>query len=489
MVHYKVLQDLTKIIRVDVDILNGAFPQQVKFIEDKARLKALFCTRRAAKSFTAGLALIKAASETANVNCLFLGLTRMSASGIVWKDILKAIDIQYDLKIVFNETNLTATLPNGSVIWVTGCDTSEDEMNKLLGKKYKLVILDEASMYTVNLNQLVYGILKPATADHRGTICMMGTSSNITRGLFYDITTGKEPGWSVHTWTAHDNPYIAKQWQEELDDIALNRPLFMNTSLFKQWYLNQWVVDEDAKVYKFNAILNTAPMLPVQLTGWHYILGVDLAHSPDSSAFVVGAYHDADPNLYLVYARKHLKMDITDASNEVKRLDSHFKFEVKVVDGANKMAVSEMNQRHSTGLIPADKTGKVDFINLMNAEFIQGCIKVLPDAMPIVEEYETLVWVTDNGKVVEPKKEHPTIHNDMSDSALYLWRYAYTYLWKPTEVFATPGTLESWEPKHIQRLEDQVRREQNPSGLDDLTIDPPEGFSQEEFESDWSQKF
>lgn len=487
MSHYDVLSELTSLIKVDVNILSAAFKEQKAFIEDKARLKALFCTRRAAKSFTAGLYLIKTAMDFPGVNCLFLGLTRMSAAGIVWKDILKAINIQYDLGIVFNETNLTATLPNGSVIWVTGCDTSEDEMNKLLGKKYKLVILDEASMYTINLNQLIYGVLKPATADYRGTICMMGTSSNITRGLFYDITIKKEAGWSLHTWTAHDNPYVAIQWQEELDDIAINRPLFMNTALFKQWYLNQWVVDEDAKVYKFNSLINTAACLPIELQNWHYILGVDLAHSPDSTAFVVGAYHEACPNLYLVYANKHLKMDITDASTEVRRLDKNFGFDVKVVDGANKMAVAEMNQRHLTGLIPADKTGKVDFINIMNAEFIQGHIKVLPGASSIIEEYETLVWVTDNGIVIEPKKEHPGIHNDMADSALYLWRYAYTYLWKPIEKFSEPGTLESWEPEHIKKLQDQIRREQNPNGLDELEVDPPNEFSEDEFEQQWKQ--
>src|ERR1700689_2517139 len=165
------------------DLFDDRFPQQKNFIEDPAKLKALWCTRRASKSFVAGLYMVKECLDNPGVNCLFIGLTRLSAEGIIWKDILKVINRQHRLEATFNGTALTMTFTNGSVIWVTGVDTDEDEMNKLLGKKYRLVCLDEASMYTINLNRLVYGILKPAVADpnkdgERGTICMMGTSSN-----------------------------------------------------------------------------------------------------------------------------------------------------------------------------------------------------------------------------------------------------------------------------------------------------------------------
>ncbi len=451
-----------------------AFKQQQEFINNTTRLKALFCTRRAAKSYTGGLYLIQEALRTAGCNVLYIGLTRQSAHGIIWKDILRELDTKYKLNIKFNETLLTATLPNGSVIWVTGADTDESEMNKLLGRKYKLVVLDEASMFTVNMHQLVYGVLKPACADQRGSICLLGTSSNITRGLFYDITTRKEAGWSLHQWTAHDNPHVAKQWQEELDDITANRPLFKQTALFKQWYLNQWVVDEEAKVYRYNEQTNRVAHLPRDLGNFHHVLGLDLAHSPDSTAFVVSAYHELDPKLYFIYARKHLKMDITAAAEELHRLNRKYDFDVKVVDGANKMAVEEMNNRHGCGLIPADKIGKVDFIRLMNDEFVQDKIKLLPEAYnrhepnvdSLHDEYETLVWVTDNGKVIEPRKEHPGIHNDMADAALYNWRYCYQYLHKPVTKGPEWRSQERWEGDHVKSLEEQCRKEANPNQLE-----------------------
>lgn len=398
--------------RPEFNLEKAAFKQQLDFVQDHARLKALFCTRRAAKSYTAGLYMMKEALDIPNSNILYLGLTRESSKGIIWKDIIKAIHQKCNVLLRFNETELTASFSNGSVIRVTGADADESEMNKLLGKKYRLVIIDEASMYSVNMRQLVYGILKPAVADHRGTICMMGTASNITRGLFYDITTSKEPGWSVHTWTAHENPYVSTQWKEELADIERDRPEFKETTLFKQWYLNQWVVDEEARVYRYTRDRDDLEHLPRDLSGFSYLCGIDLAHSPDYTAIVVGAYHPHYPVLYVVEAKKYLKMDVTACAEKIREFDKKYNLDVKVIDGANKMAVEELNNRHGLGLLPTDKVGKNDFITIMNDEFVQGKIKLLPGARDLKEEYETLVWVTDNGVVKIPKKEDPQIPND-----------------------------------------------------------------------------
>lgn len=448
-----------------------AFKQQLEFINDGSRLKALFCTRRAAKSFTGGLYLVREALQSPGSNCLFIGLTRQSAHGIIWKDILRELDRRYKLNIKFNETLLTATLPNGSVIWVTGADTDEQEMNKLLGKKYKLVILDEASMFTINMHQLVYGVLKPAATDERGTICLLGTASNITRGLFYDITTLREKGWSLHQWTAYDNPHVKTQWTEEIHDITTNRPLFKETPLFRQWYLNEWTVDLDALVYKYSDS-NHLKLLPTFDIPYRYVLGVDLGHSPDPSAFVIGAYSDSSPHLFIIHAEKHLKYDVTDVANKIKALERRFKFDVKVVDNANAQAVAELNNRHSLNLVAADKQGKEHFINIMNAELIQQRIFVLPGASELADEYKTLVWESENGIIKKnasgARREHPGLPNHLCDAGLYLWRYCYQYLFtKPELAKHIDWTKqEVWEADHIDKLSQQIQKEQNPNRLE-----------------------
>ena len=444
------------------DLFDDSFPQQKNFITDPAKLKALWCTRRASKSYVAGLYMIKEALENPGTNCLFIGLTRESAKGIIWKDILKPINRKHKLNCQFNGTALTMTFPNGSVIWVTGVDTDEDEMNKLLGKKYRLVCLDESSLYTINLNRLVYGILKPAVADpnkdgERGTICMMGTSSNFTQGLFFDITNKKEPGWSLHTWTALDNPFIKDQWQEELDDIAKNRPLFMETPLFKQWYLNQWVIDTEKLVYKFNHEKNLFDKRPLDVKAdlWSYVLGVDLGYE-DDSAFVLCAFHEHHDVLYVVSTFNKKHMDITDVANKIKEYLSQYSIGKVIVDGADKQSVEEMRRRHGVPLEAAEKQGKSDFIELLNAELIQAKIKINSKCTSLINEMMGLVWKTTGDTIDLPRKEHPSLPNHLCDAMLYAWRYCYAYMAEAITKRPVMGT-KAWHDQENAELWEKER--------------------------------
>lgn len=151
------------------------FRAQTEFLEDESRMKVVLCTRRSGKSYGAGLMLMRAAWETPNVSCLYVALTRASAKRIMWKDVLKAIDRKEGMGCRFNETELSVTLRNGSVIYLLGMDADEGEKEKALGQKFKAVVVDEAASYSVDLNEMVYGILKPATADYRGVIALIGT--------------------------------------------------------------------------------------------------------------------------------------------------------------------------------------------------------------------------------------------------------------------------------------------------------------------------
>lgn len=443
------------------NLFDSDFPQQKSFIDDPAKLKALWCTRRASKSYTAGLYMVKEALENPGVNCLFVGLTRLSAKGIIWKDILKPINQKHKLtsKDNFNSSELTWTLNNGSVIWVTGVDTDEDEMDKLLGKKYRLVCLDEASFYTINMQRLIYGVLKPAVADQRGTICLMGTSSNFTQGLFYDITTKSEPGWSLHTWSAFDNPYVRIQWQEELEDIRANRPLFMETPLYRQWYLNEWVIDTEKLVYKFNQDRNLFDKRPenIKPEGWSYVLGVDLGYE-DDSAFVLCAFHEHHDVLYVIstYNKKH--MDITDVSNKIKEYLAQYQIGKVIVDGSDKQSVEEMRRRHNVPLEAAEKQGKSDFIELLNAELIQAKIKINQNCSNLINELMGLVWKTTGDIIDLPRKEHPSLPNHLCDAMLYAWRYCYSYMAEPIVKLPVMGTRQWHDEQNAKMWEIEKER-------------------------------
>src|SRR5271165_6835805 len=98
----KLVQDNSQLEAVQ----NSAFPEQRKFIDDPSKLKALHCTRRAAKSYTAALYMVETCLRYPNSNCLFIGLTRQSALDIIDKDILQVINRKHKLGIELNKASL-----------------------------------------------------------------------------------------------------------------------------------------------------------------------------------------------------------------------------------------------------------------------------------------------------------------------------------------------------------------------------------------------
>lgn len=427
----------------------GKHVVQEDFIKHPARFKAMIATRRFGKSYTGGLYLCKEAYENPGVSCIYIALTRESARKIMFKDILKPINRKLKLSIKFNETTLSATLPNGSVIYCMGVDSSEDEKDKLLGQKYKVAIIDECASFSIDLRELVYGTLKPAMADLGGTIAMLGTPGNLTKSLFFDVTSGKEPGWHVVKADTKDNPYMAEKWAKEIEELKRNQPYITETPMFKQMYLGQWVIDTDSLVYKFSEERNVFEHLPMYARGdWQYMLGVDLGYD-DDSAFVVTAWHEHDKSLYVVDVFKRSKMDITDVATQIKKMQSRYGIHKIVIDGANKQAVEEIQKRHQIPLITADKTGKTDFIEIMNSELIQGYIKLHTTlARPLIDEWSGLVWKESAKK----REEHPNCPNHLSDACLYIWRYCYSYLSeKPKET--TKWGMPQWYLDEEERME------------------------------------
>lgn len=407
------------------NFFDGKFTLQEEFIKHPSKFKALFATRRFGKSFTGGLYLIKEAYENPGVSVIYVALTRESAKKIMYKDVLKPLNRKFKLNIRFNETTLTATLPNGSIIYLMGVDSSEDEKDKLLGQKYKLGIIDECASFNIDLRELVYGTLKPAMADLAGTICMLGTPGNLTKSLFFDVTTGAEPGWHVVKADTKDNPYMAEKWRKEIEELTTNQPYIIETPMFKQMYLGQWVIDTDALVYKFQEDRNVYKEPPVFTVGeWQYLLGVDLGYE-DASAFVVVSYHEYNKTLFIIDTFSQSKMDITDVASEIKNYKLKYDIHKVVIDGANKQAVEEIQKRHQIPLITADKAGKADFIEIMNAELILGRIKVQEKlGAKLIDEWSNLVWKEKGNK----REENPACDNHLADACLYAWRYCYQYL-------------------------------------------------------------
>src|ERR1017187_3856733 len=81
------------------NILSYSFDKQRKFIEDPSHFKAALCNRRAGKSVSIGLYIIKTALDNPGSKILYIGLTRESAINILCTDIFEPICDHFNIKI------------------------------------------------------------------------------------------------------------------------------------------------------------------------------------------------------------------------------------------------------------------------------------------------------------------------------------------------------------------------------------------------------
>lgn len=439
-----------------INWFSTSFAAQLEFINDPAKLKAAICTRRAGKSTGVGELALKNAHENPGVSIGIIGKTRDSVKKIYFKDVIKPtcsrIGWVEGKDYWINKTELSVELANGSMIYFAGADANEDEMNKFLGQKYFLVVIDEASMYAnIDLKELVHEILEPAVSDYEGTIIMIGTPSNYVGSYYHKVTSGADEAkiWSVHKWTWADNPHVVKQINALLERRRSINPDIVNDAGYKQHWLGEWQVELSARVYKYNENLNTPVTLPA---GYQYVLGVDLGYE-DDTAFVVGAWSHYDTALHIVHCESETHLDLDQVEARIKRLQSVYNIGIITVDGAGKQFVETLQNRFQVALHRAEKVQKKDFIELMNTDFLMRRINVFHNnCLPLVKEWESLVWDEDARKKGE-WKEQRNKPNHAADAALYMWRWCYAYAHIPK--IAPPTEEDVIEQKHTARIESQ----------------------------------
>ena len=114
-----------------------------------------------------------------------------------------------------------------------------------------------------------------------------------------------------------------------------------------------------------------------------------------------------------------------------------------------------MRRRHELPLRAADKTGKSDFIEIMNGEFIQARIKLHSTrSSQLADEYAGLIWDERSVK----REEHPNCANDLADAVLYAWRLCYSYLSVAVDPPPKVGSPEWHEKEEEEMLQAEIRR-------------------------------
>lgn len=382
-----------------------------------------------------GLALIERALTYSNTKHMYLALTRDSAKRILWDDVLKTINRDLKLGCRFNETELSVRFDNGSVIYLLGADAKVEEQDKLLGQKYKTVVIDEAASFRTDLRRLVYKTIEPATIDGGGTIMLIGTPGDFIgppddRHMFYAVTSGSRRGeastdneenlagydWVSFRWNTFDNPHMADKWREALDKKLARIPHFADTVEYKTEWLGEWALDFSKLVYHFREDRNLVAAAPQDLKWW--VIGVDLGFN-DASAFHVWGWRPYDGRLYGLESVKKKGLTLDQVNVELNKLRAKYPLSRLVIDGAGKQAVEHLKKVYQLPLHAASKTDKAEFIRHMNTDLTtERIVLVRGQCDELLKEWAALIW-DERARV---KKEKEECENHCSDAALYGWR-------------------------------------------------------------------
>ncbi len=421
------------------EYLETLFGLQRDFVLDSSRYKCALTGRRAGKTTACAVYLLVTALSKPKHHAVYIALTRQNAKDFVWYDLIEYND-KYRLGIRFNNSELNAYCPNGSVIRLRGADDMR-KIERLRGYKFALAIVDESQSYANSvLVKLIDSILDYTLGDMRGTLCLTGTPGPVLSGLFWEVSTGhgEREKYSTHSWMVLQNPHFPNP-QGWIDEQCRKRGLSAKSPTYQREMLGRWVEDLDSLVYHYDPRRNAADSLPSG-RDWSYVLGIDIGVT-DSSAFCVLAYDTSQPDIYVVDAWKAPGYTPSRLAAKVEEYQQKWNFSSIVVDtgGIGKGYVEEFRQHHGIPAKPAQKRNKRAYIEHYNDALVSGRMKyVMPVARPLLDEQMMLQWDEERKLPDDRYEDH------LCDAALYAYREVRSH-YDPELNAPKHGTDEYWK--------------------------------------------
>jgi len=405
----------------------------------------LRCGRRAGKTRLIAIALLEAALQLPAVPVLYVTLTRGNAKEILWDELLSVHD-EYKLGFRVREGALELISPLGIKIQLRGAHTKR-EIAKYRGKKFKLVILDEAQSFPNSvLEPLVRDVIMPTLLDYEGTLWLAGTRPPLRKGYFWECFDGKlKDRYELHSWTVKENTKLparaaGKSIEDILAEFRKDNGWTESDKTYRREILDQDVEDREALLYEYLDTRNGYTQLP-QSPAWHYALAWDLGIGGDEEKpeqeggtmyLCILGWPEHDRRVFLVdewsgNKSGDAKSDITDTAAEAHRLIEKYRPERYVLDygGLGKLIAAEIRQRHHIPVKAAEKSQKGAFIALFNTamrkgEFFARADSVFAQECALVKkDFEALA---NGGKLQELPPRKGGFHGNATDGVLYGWR-------------------------------------------------------------------
>ena len=197
-----------------IELPNPHINQQ-RILDSQSRFRVVMAGRRFGKSELSQIEIIVNALQGKNV--AYITPTYQLAR-VFFEQLIKVVPFES------NKSELSIKFPNdGSVEFFTG-----ERLDNLRGRKFHLVVIDEAS-FIPNLEDGWLNSIRPTLTDYKGRALFISTPKG--KNFFYSLyLKNGEPDWEAFKFTTYDNPYIDKG---EIDDARLQLP----EVVFEQEYM------------------------------------------------------------------------------------------------------------------------------------------------------------------------------------------------------------------------------------------------------------
>ncbi len=436
------------------------FDKQIAFIKDPAKFKTAVCSRRAGKTVSCAADLLDTALMTDDCNVVYITLSRRTAKRIIWRELMR-LNESYALNGVPDKTELTLTLPNKSVVHISGAK-DEVEIEKFRGMAIKKCYIDEAQSFRAHIRMLIDDVIVPALWDYDGTLCLIGTPGPVCAGYFFEASHNSE--WSNHEWTILDNPHIriksGKDPQLILDAERKRRNITEDDPTYQRESLGRWVRDLDSLVFKFDKIRNIYHEEPEGKM--EYIFGIDIGFN-DADAIAVLGYSYEDQNVYLVEEWLKSEQNISQLVEQISAMRKKYNPVRMVMDAGalGRKIQAEIQTRHGVPLEAAEKTRKLEFIKLLNDDLRTGKLKAFEGSI-FEQDCDLVQW--DYSNPTRPRISN-VFHTDIGDAVLYGWRECKHYFYESPVAQVLPGTDAYMD---MLEAEEAEKMERSKSGNEDI---------------------
>lgn len=442
------------------------FDKQIEFFRGTGpRFRAACCSRRSGKTVGIAADAMETLQNESDALCLYITVTKQAARDIIWADVQKIIE---DKKLSFkiDNTRLSVTNPANRSKFIIEGAKDRSEIEKHRGKKLRKCYIDEAQSFRSYIKELVDDVITPALRDHKGELYITGTPGPVKAGYFYNVT--HSDFWHNVHWTAFDNPHMHSPPEKDLEQTLKEERTMKGITEDDPGYIRetygQWIEDEDSLVFKFDSGRNTYVTLPKfdnhnRELEYSYIFGIDIGYN-DSDAIAVLAYNYSEKQVYLVDEYVKSKQDISSLVSEIKKLQNIYNPVKMVLDAGalGKKIQEEIQARHGIHLEAAEKSRKVEFIELLNDDLRTGKFKAFKgsifqeDCMLMQWDKESRIRNPDRPKVSD------SYHSDACDAVLYAWRECRHFLSRqidPDPLMGTQAYMDQLEKKEAEKVENR----------------------------------